>query len=287
MTLKDQWNIIKDNWLIAVVLIVVLLLFISPIFSGSGGGYAKSALMADSGYAQEMASVSYRGGGDFAPEVEERKVTKTTSLSSEIERGEFKSAETKLKAIVITTDSYLLNENSQKYGVDRNAYLYGSYTIKVDVNKYDAVIEQLKDLGEVQSFSENAQDITGRHTSLTQDLAAEKSRLQKFQAMYNSATEIEDKIQLTDKIYDLERRISSYEDALENIDNRVEYSTVYVTLTEERSGYANVMFVKFSELVRGFVDSVSGLFTLIFWVIPWALAALVLWWIVRIVRKRV
>lgn len=286
MTFKQQWNTIKQNWLIALVLLVMVLV---PLFSGT----TSSGIMKAGGFGvEEMAlamdsrSISYYPSGDFAPEVVERKITKSASLSSEIERGEFKDAETRLRAIVIATDSYLLNENVYKSGRDRNSYFTGTYQIKVSAEKYDAVISQLKAIGEVESFSENARDITARHTDLTTELEAERGRLQRYKDMLEDAEDINDKIQLTDKIYNLERTISYLEDALQNVDRKVEYSTVHVTLREEPSGYANVVLVKFSELIEGLVNSFNALISLIFWALPWAILALVVWVVVRVVKRR-
>jgi len=60
-----------------------------------GGGYPTR------GYAEQ----------DFAPEVEERKIIKTTSMSSEVDRGTFGAAVLNLKNIIDSSDSFILNEN--------------------------------------------------------------------------------------------------------------------------------------------------------------------------------
>ncbi len=286
MTLKDQWKTIKQNWLIAVVLLVLVL---TPVFYGSGSvaGLAKSSYGRDYAVA-EMAvarapAMAFDEG--FAPGVVERKITKTSSLSTEVERGEFPDAAAQLKAVVTVTDSYLLNENVNRYG-EEFGYYSARYQIKVDAKKYDSVIGQLKQVGEVQSFNENAQDITEQHQDLTVELEAEKGRLTRFKAMLDKTVETESKIQLTDRIYDLERRISYLEDALKNVDMKVEYSTIYVTITEEQSGYANITFVKFSGLVRNLVNSFNGLLSLIFWIVPWAIVALFVWIGVKVVKKK-
>ncbi len=287
MGINEQWKTIKQNWLIAVVLLLVVLV---PMFSGSTGYLGKSA-KDFGGYAVEEMAMARAPMGimydeSFAPEVEERKITKTASISNEVERGKYREAETRLKAIVAATDSYLLNENVHKSGEGRRSYYSGNYQLKVAAGKYDAVLSQLKALGEVQSFNENARDITERHEDLNIELAAEKARLTRFKEMYEEAERVEDKIQLTDKMFDLERRISYIEEALENVDNRVEYSTISMNLREGRSSYANTAFVKFSELVKKLVDSVNGVLSLLFWVVPWVITGLIAWLVVRLVRKR-
>ena len=103
MAVKDQIKKLKDNWLL---IVIVLVLFVGmSYFSGntfssvatSVGGYSKGygAPMMEMDYAM-VESASYRGGvymdQDFAPEIEERVITKSASMSTEVERGEFNDA---------------------------------------------------------------------------------------------------------------------------------------------------------------------------------------------------
>ena len=51
--------------------------------------------------------------------------------------------------------------------------------------------------------------------------------------MLTEATAVSDKIELSDRIFNQERTIKYFEDQLKNAGTRVEYSTLYVTLTEK------------------------------------------------------
>ena len=285
MAIKEQLTKLKENWLL-IALVLVLLIFVSGggnVIQGSLGGFSSKMAYSDN---MMLESASYRGGyvgssGDFAPEVEERQVIKTTSMSSEIERGEFGDVELKLKGIVSASDSYILNENVNQNGKGLSAYMRGYYTIKVDVSKYDSVVAQLKDLGEVKSFNENSQDVTGRYTNLKTQIESEESKLVRYQQMYSEAIEVSDKLTLNDRMFDQERTIKYLKQSLENIDKRVEYSTISLSMTEEQSGYANMALVKLSELIKGLVGSFNGLLKLVFVLAPWAIAL----WIILVVKK--
>ena len=111
-----------------------------------------------------------------------------------VKRGSFKNAEKRVKSIITASNSFLLNENVNRYGTGLSSYYRGSYQIKVEANKYDSVISQLKDIGEVTSFNENARDVTGRHTNLQIELEAEQERLLRYKEMYAQATDVSDKI---------------------------------------------------------------------------------------------
>lgn len=294
MALKDQWNTIKNNWLIAAAFAVLILIV---LFSGNNVSYAAESYSRSLGWAPEPVSyaetaVAKGGSGiyiydeGFAPEVKDRKITKTASLSNEIKRGHFKEAESQLKSIITAADSFLLNENAGRYGEGLSSYYVGSYQIKVDSNKYDAVISQLKNIGEVTYFNENAEDITERYTNLETELAAEKERLQRYQDMYKETTVIADKIELSDRIFNQERTVKYLEEALKETGQKVEYSTVYVTLTEKQSDYTGIALVKLSELARNLVNSFNSLLTLIFAVLPYAAAGLLAWFGYRFYKKR-
>ncbi|MEA3515409.1 MAG: DUF4349 domain-containing protein [Nanoarchaeota archaeon] len=291
MKIKEQFKKIKDNWLIA-VLIIVLFLFISGgnilqsiSYKSLGGIDQQDMIYAEKAYSAGIREYYPESTGDFAPEIEERIKIKTTNLAVEVERETFHDEASKLKSIIKSSDSYLLNENVNKYGTKRKAYYSGSYTIKIDTEKYDSIISQLKNIGELKSFSENERDVTGTYTNLEIDLEIEKERLERYEEMYEQASKVDDKINLNDRIFNQQRRIKYLEDSIENIDKRVDYSTVYFSMTEKRSEYANVILVKFSELVRSIVNSFNNLIKLIFVLAPWAVALALIAIIFRVSRK--
>ena len=290
MGVKEQLLRLKENWLIAILL---LLLF----FALSGGNNLISGLFGNAAYSmtrgvasesaiyQEKAYYPYPSQ-DFAPGVEERKITTTGTLSTEIKRGTFEESESKLKGIISSSGSYLLNENAQKYGTGRKAYRQGNYQIKVESGKYDSVVSQLKEIGELSSFSQNAEDVTGSYTDAEIELQAEKERLARYMSMYEEAKDVSDKIELNDRIFNQERTVKYLEDSIKNIDQRVDYSTIYFTMNEKQSEYANIVFVKFSELVRNLVGSFNALIGLLFTLAPWAIALLLINFIWKLLKRR-
>ncbi len=293
MTLKDQWKKIKDNWLIVGILAVLLavMLFSSSITESSQTyNYKSAGAMYDMAESSSDGDYAYRGvmpgSSGFAPEVEERKIMKSSSLTTEVERGKFKESESNLKAILASSGSFLLNEDVRKLGEEKESYFSGSYRIKVDTQKYDYIISQLKTIGEVQYFSESATDITGTYTDLNIELAAEKERLARYVSMYSEATKVDDKINLNDRIFDQEKRVKYLEDRIKNIDNKVDYSTVSLTINEEQPAFIGVELAKLSDLVKTLVGSFNGLLFFVFGVLPWAVGAGLIWLVYRLFKKK-
>ena len=110
--------------------------------------------------------------------------------------------EQQLKDIVSSSDGFILNENVRNHGSAKKSYYQGTYSIKVASDKYDAVVSQLKGIGEVQSFTENAKDITGSYTNLEIEINTEKSRLQRYEQLYNQLSKAESKKDLIDDIFE-------------------------------------------------------------------------------------
>jgi hypothetical protein len=306
MTVKDQIQTLKNNWLLfsiglgifvfAIFFLPGLLTIASSSFraydgASSGGGYYPSAAseqMYDMAKSSSGSSYypSIYDNRNFAPDEADRKIMKTVTMSTEVKRGQYKAEDTKLKSIITSSNSFLLTENVNKNGDDWNSYYTGYYTIKVDVTKYDNVVGQLKEIGEVKSFAVSKDDITGQYQKAEIELGTEKSRLERYNQMYKEATLVADKITLNDRIFDEERTIKYMQDRIDNMDKSVEYSTIYFYMNEKRSEYANIVFVKFSELVSSLVSSTNSMLRLLFSLVPWAVFIGIVVVIIRLAHRR-
>lgn len=289
MNIKLQLRILKDNWLIG--LIVLVLIFIVGSFNfnvPSTFNLSTRSMDVDEDYAMTEKSPSFllpspQGSGGFSPEIEERILTQSAYLSTEVRRGRFQKADTELRDIVKTTGSFLLNENIVKHDSGFRQYYSGGYLIRVESSKYNGATNQLKELGEVQEFNESVDDVTDGYTKLEIELDVEKERLVRYEALYKQTNSIEDKLSLSDRIYNQERTIKYYEDRLANIDEKVEYSNITVQLNEKHSNYAGIKFISFGALVNNIVTGINNLLTIIFFLVPYGLLAWLIyygfvWW---------
>ena len=76
------------------------------------------------------------------------------------------------------------------------------------------------------------------------------------------------------------------ENLLKNVDQQVSYSKVSLTIREKESDYANIVFVKLSELASTLVVSLNSLLLFAVGVLPWAVALLVLWAIWKLAKRK-
>jgi hypothetical protein len=301
MTFREQISKITDNWFLILIAIIVVFMMMggSSVFSSvssrsynslASTGMMKSTEQMGYGASDSYSPSGYRtpspSQGNFAPEVVDRKVTKTANLGLQTERGGFETAYSQLKGIISSSGSILLTENVNSYDSGRRAYKQGYFVIKVDSKKLDVVLEQFKGLAEVTSLNANAQDITGAYQNNEIELAAERERLKRYETMFASATNVQDQLTLNDRIFDEERRIKYLEDSLKNQDQQIDYSTVTINMNEKQSEYIDVVWVKFSQLIKNFVWSTNSLFQLISVLLPYAIVIFIIWGIVHLLRRR-
>jgi hypothetical protein len=292
MKIKQIWTKVKKQWLILTIILAVLI--VSTIMNSGGKMYAigepllygdmDNYMAKSSGMVAERMIVSepYYGEEDFRPEIEDRQIEKNAFLNLEVKRGVFKEVEEELRSLVKFSDSFILNQNVNKYG---ESY-HGSYTIKVNNEKYEFFVLQAKELGKVLSFNDNARDVTGNIVGLEERIVKEINVLNELRDLFQKARTNDEKVKLREKITNQERFIDNLKDNLNNQENRVEYSTVSVTLQEAASKY-DTDFVGFSELVNKLVRSFNGLLRWLVGVLPWAILGFLVWLIIKLVKNRI
>lgn len=278
LSIGKQLKVLKDNWLIVIALIVMVLLLSNFDISR----VVTSQLSSDEGFAKEdnaLGIVPNYFGNDFAPNVETRKIVYSASVNVEVDRGDFLEADDNFESIVRGREGIVLNRNVNSYGESQRKI--GYYSLMVDVRNLDALLNDLKEIGEVKGFSKDAYDVTGSYINLEERFKIESEKLIRLKSFLNEATSISDKILLNEQISEQERTIEYLQEALQSQDEQIEYATVSFTLEEEESEFANITFVTFGELVKSFVDSIAELLRLIFILVPYAFIIFVIWIIFR------
>ncbi len=284
MGLKEQFGKIKDNWLL-IVLFVFGFFMVFFMIAGGGSMMRTSSLSVNSmDYAS--GSGAYREsyypntGNSLMPEVVNRIIIKTASMSTIVK--DWDKAETDMRSYVKSNDAILTNENvNAAYGRYNNGY----YTINVPTDKYDALVTQLKSIGDVQSFSERANDITGSYVRLQDVIVAEKARLDSYEKLYASSNNVDEKIKLMDRIYNQKNVISGLEYQLQNQNEQIDYSQISFSMQEKRPTHANVVFATFADLWSAFKQSLNVMLYIIAYVLPFLLLWLLIWGVIKLFKR--
>lgn len=172
--------------------------------------------------------------GDMAPI--ERKVIKTANLN--VQTLEFENYIKNLKDSISQHGGYIESSNISDVGYNRwgeldytsgrNAY----FSIRIPENKLDSFLDMVGNMGNITSKTYNEQDISLTYVdteSRIKTLTQERDTLLK---LMQDANYIDEVISLEARLSEVNYQLETYQSRLRGFDNQVNYSTVWINITE-------------------------------------------------------
>lgn len=219
----------------------------------NGGGYF-AADMADGDYyyskseAPEMESVTSSslrgeygsdgfgltdkvGGGETELyNAESEKLIRTVSM--QLQTKEFETLLTYLEGRVAELGGYIQNSQIYGNGMDSYGYRSASMTLRIPQSKLDSFVSGVSENATVVRKSENAENKTLEYADTEARLKSLQIEQERFLALLEKADTVENIIVLEQHLTDLRYEIESYASTLKLIDNKVNYSTVTIDVSE-------------------------------------------------------
>lgn len=148
-----------------------------------------------------------------------------------IQVGNIQKAQNEVGKIIKNNKAYVQKEEFQNTDTDENVYL----TIRVPHKNFDALVNSFSDgVGSVLSKNISSDDVTEEYTDVSIKLTNKKIYLEKYRDMLKSAATTKDMLEIQENIRALEDEIDVSEGRLRFIDDRVNYSTLNVSLYKEK-----------------------------------------------------
>ncbi len=175
-----------------------------------------------------------------------------------------------------------------------------SMTVRIPSGKLDSFVNQIGEISNVLSRSESVEDVTLQYVDMDSHkrmLREEQSRLLE---LLENAESMEDIIAIESRLTDVRYQLESLEAQLRTIDNQVDYSTVYLSISEVqrytppvekgtweriRIGFAENVYRVGDGLKEFFIGFVISLPVLLTWAVFIAIAALIIRLIIRAAEK--
>ncbi|AZA98089.1 DUF4349 domain-containing protein [Chryseobacterium joostei] len=178
-----------------------------------------------------------------------RKIIKNGDMRIQV--GDIKKAQTQVNDILKSNKAYIQNEEFKNTDVDENLDL----TIRVPHKNFDALVNSFSDgVGSVLSKNISSDDVTEEYTDVSIKLANKRIYLEKYRDMLRSAATTKDILEIQENIRELEDEIDVSEGRLRFIDDRVNYSTLNLSLYKEKVRSSATSKVGFGSR---FVDSLT------------------------------
>lgn len=159
-------------------------------------------------------------------QIPSRKIIYTASMTLEV--GNVETTVNAVYSVASKYSGYVAWTRYYKNRVER-----AEVTIKVPVDSFRQALDDLRSLGEVKIFSENAQDVTDYYIDLEarlRNLKAEEERLLKYLDKAQTISEI---LQVEDHLARIRGQIEWLEAQLKNLERRIDYATISVTITSK------------------------------------------------------
>lgn len=161
---------------------------------------------------------------------ESEKLIRTVTM--QLQTKEFDSLLTYLEGRVAELGGYV--QNSQIYGNSMDAFGYRSaaLTYRIPQNHLDAFVSGVSENATVVRKSENAENITLRYADTEARLKSLQIEQERFLALLEKADTVESILVLEEHLTELRYEIESHASTLKLYDNKVNYSTVTIDISE-------------------------------------------------------
>ncbi len=173
----------------------------------------------------------------------------------------------------------------------RTGAVDGSIVMRVPAPRFAAALRDLRALGEVEVQTIRGEDVTAEYVDLRARLRIAKARRAVLLGLMDRATTIEQTIRVQNALDDTQLRIEELQGALSLLEDRVAYATIRLELHEEgvtpEAPIRNPSIPRaFDRAIAGFFGVVAGTIVGLGYLVPILVAAAVVWFVVRRVRRR-
>ena len=228
------------------------------------GGYYDGEI-----YLEQAGSSSANGSTNSSGESVRagRKLIRTVRL--DVETMEFdellsyvKDKTTELGGYVESMDIY---NGSNYYGYTYSGTGYrnnrnGSLTLRIPKDNLDSFLTVVEGNSNITNRSEQEVDVTLDYVDLDSHKAVLLAEQERLLALMEQAETMDDIIMLESRLSEIRYQIESMESRLRTYDNQIEYSTVYLSITEvvELTVVEPVELTTWERISQGFMDSLEN-----------------------------
>ncbi len=251
----------------------------------------------DSGYdTTTSASAEEAGSGAVTSEngIEEvqetdRKLIRNVNLS--LQTKEFDTVLDNMSQKVKDLGGYIQDSSVWGSSSDYSSSRSASYTLRIPSDKLDEFVDVVETLGNVTYKNESVDDVTLRYVDVESHKKALETEQERLLALLEKAENVEDIITIENRLSDVRYELENYESQIRLLDNQIDYSTVYVDVSEVsrvtdtgKQGFFEEVASRFSDSVyvvlmglRGFAIGILGsLPILVVWGVILAVVVLLL-----------
>lgn len=291
------------------ILVVLLasLVLLTACSSGSGdmaesvgdkgfGSSMDSQGAADEEMGPEEAPYEPNQDGGLAPGATDLKLIKEGSLRLEVEDA-LETAET-IEERVSQMEGYVSSENQRSRYRDGRDYLTINMLVRIPDGSFDSFLEGLTELGQVANKHVSVMDVTQEYIDLDARLSTLKEAEARFVEIFAEADTVEDMLAVETELTRLRQDIESLEGRFRYLTNRIDLSSLEISLEEVQEKSASFeglslgeslkkIGASFSRGIYAFLGGLDGLANgVAYWLPTLLLLALLAYGLYRLISRK-
>ena len=261
---------------------LITLSLIATLFLTACGGSTDSMGMSDS----SLSSVPATGDMMVENKVSiDRSIIKTSSLTIRVKNVEKSITQAQDLA---TQFEGRVDDSSQYKNPGSEDSLSANLTIRVPSANLEKALEAFKGLGDVESSSISATDVTMQKVDLDARIAALNTSIERFKELITSATNTSDLIAAETALAERQAELDSLTAQLKYLSEQVDMSVIYLALLPNDSFSAIKPIGFLAGIEKGFVallNAAANLTSILGYFIPWIIAILVIVAIFKLISR--
>lgn len=188
-----------------------------------------------------------------------RKLIKTVEL--EMETKEFERMMSELETQIQDLGGYIENletYNGSSYSSHRSSR-WANLTIRIPETALSGFLQNMSEIGNVVRRSDSVEDVTLSYVDMESRRDTLKAEQERLLELLEQAETVEDMIALEERLSNVRYGLESMESQLRTIDNQVDYSTVYLNLSEVKELTPVEEKTDLQRITEGFADSLKDI----------------------------
>jgi hypothetical protein len=256
--------------------------------AASGERYAVSAPTAS--VAKDAQSPSGAGASDNASTAQlpqaDRKLIRTAQLRLQVR--DVPAAITRADSIAKSRQALVADSRTR---LDADGTRTADLVLRVPAAQLDELLRTLRAIGDVESESVSAQDVTKEYTDLATRLAVKEQTVARLRALLdNRVAKLSDVLEVERELDRAVAELEVMKGEQRYYDQQIALSTVTLTLFERAPSQIDQITRPIGDALHRAMQvlgrSVGAIIYLAVALVPWALVALGIAWIWRVVRRR-
>jgi hypothetical protein len=233
--------------------------------------------------------VNYQQPTENTNTQDKRMIIRTGTMS--IENDSFDETENKAKEITKNLGGYITNSTAQ---VNQSGKKQGTLTIRVQADKYDALLAELAKTGKVMNQNITGRDVTEEYVDAEARLKTQRElEARLLQLLAEKTANLTAVVEVEQKLSSVRENIEKTEGRMRMLKDQASFSTITLSIYEpailntSSGGFFYELERGFEKGLTGFTAVISGLITFIVALSPiLAILGLIVYVVVRVIRKK-